>query len=100
MKNWLDEKIKDIERPDYHKGEPYKETQETGDDVLLQNAIMMFPKSPDKILEHFFYYQKQEPKFGKFKGFRPDLVKRIMDEWEIQNKIQESDEANYKSSHY
>ena len=74
-----------------------KPLDETIDDQRLIYCIT-FAKDPVAyFMEKTINFPK--PIFGKMKNLRPDLVERIMEICEQSDKIKESDESNYKSSH-
>lgn len=77
--------------------ENWLKAEATTSDKSLANLISGGWKN-DKIINEFAK-DKEKPKFNKMLFVNEELCKMIVSEWEVQEKIQESDEANYKSSH-
>lgn len=77
--------------------EEWLKAEATTSDKSLSNLLSCGWTNQEIINE--FAKDKEKPKFNKMIFVNEDLCKMIVDEWETQEKIQESDEANYKSSH-
>jgi len=78
--------------------EEWLKAKRTESDEELEN-LLAFGWDNERIINEFSKKEKK-PEFSKTLFVNEDLCKMIINEWETQNKIQESDEANYKSSHY
>ena len=78
--------------------ENWLKAEETESDKELKN-LLSFGWNKEEVLNEFSK-KEEKPKFNKMIFVNEELCKMIVSEWEVQEKIQESDEANYKLSHY